>query len=320
MALARMWAVGIAAVLFGFAAAVQAQEYAAGERAFAQGEGERARAIWRPLARAGSARAQHALGVLFDRGKGEVARDPEAAARWYRRAAAQGHRDAQTNLGRLHAQGRGVSRDRERAAKLWRRAARHGHAVAQHNLALAYRQGRGVPQDSRQALRWLRRAAHQGLPAAQRELAAMHREARGVPRDPGRALAWLERAADQGDRRAARQARELRQRGVSPAALPESPAPDRADTQARRYALWLGSAPSRSAARAHWRRLRERLGGALDDLKLRLRTRGGARERAPEMTRLMASRFADAAAARAACRRLTREDRALFCQVLPSRP
>ncbi len=321
---ARRHALRLGAGLLGvlaLAGTAAAQGYAAGERAFEQGEGERARAICRPLARAGSARAQHALGVLFDRGKGDVAADPTAAARWYRRAAAQGHRDAQTNLARLQAQGRGVTEDPERAAKLWRRAARHGHAVAQYNLALAYRQGRGVPTDPPRAVRWLRRAAHQGLVAAQRRIAAWYRQGRGVARDPARALAWLERAGEAGDRRAAGEARRLRKRGVAPAAIPDPPGDIReARRTPRRYALWLGSAPSRRDARARWRALRRRLGDALADLRLRVHTPAGAADRDPGVSRLLGGRFPNADAAHAACRRLRSRDRALFCQVVPWSP
>jgi len=320
MRLAGALPVCMGIVLLALAGTAVAQGYADGEHAFARGEGERARALWRPLARVGSVRAQHALGVLLDRGKGDVAADPAAAARWYRRAAAQGHRDAQTNLGRLHAQGRGVAEDPERAVKLWHRAAQHGHPVAQYNLALAYRQGRGVPADPPRAARWLRRAAHQDLAAAQRRIAAWYRQGVGVARDPARALAWLDRAAGRGDPRAARQARRLRERGVTPAQIGEGPDTLRRRGVGRRYAVWLGSASTRRGARARWRDLRRRLDGALRDLRLRVRTPAGRAHRDPGVSRLLAGRFADADAANAVCRRLQSRDRALFCQVIQTAP
>jgi len=252
-----------------------------------------------------------------------VAADPEKAARWYRRAAEQGHRDARVNLGRLRAEGRGVDRDHERAVALWRRAARQGHPVAQYNLGLAYRNGRGVPRDGRRAAHWLRRAAHQGLAAAQAALGGFYRDGGVLPHDPGRALAWFARAAERGHTRAADAARRLRERGVRPGSLPAaSPAHGGGRPKAASYALWLGSARTRAGARAVWRTLHRRLGErVLAELRLRLRTVGGgpngARGDAP-VTRVLAGRFAEAGAARMACRRLTETDRTLFCQVVES--
>ena len=67
-------------------------------------------AAWRPLAEAGDAEAQTALGGLYLAGTG-VALDPAEAARWYRLAAEQGDPVAQLNLGDLYSRGHGVGRD-----------------------------------------------------------------------------------------------------------------------------------------------------------------------------------------------------------------
>jgi TPR repeat protein len=48
------------------------------------------------------------------------------------------------------------------AAKWYRKAAEQGHARAQTNLALMYEDGEGVPQNRQEAIRWFKKAAAQG--------------------------------------------------------------------------------------------------------------------------------------------------------------
>jgi hypothetical protein len=62
------------------------------------------------LARRGDAPAQLILGTMHLRGQG-VPVNPAEAARWYRRAAEQGHTVAQTELGVMYAAGIGVRQD-----------------------------------------------------------------------------------------------------------------------------------------------------------------------------------------------------------------
>ncbi len=58
----------------------------------------------------------------------------------------------------MHAKGRGVPQgDAEAAARWYRKAADQGHASAQFNLGSMYERGRGVPQDDAAALKWYRR-------------------------------------------------------------------------------------------------------------------------------------------------------------------
>jgi TPR repeat protein len=56
-------------------------------------------------------------------------------------------------------------------AVIWyRRAAEQGHAQAQYNLGFMYGSGLGVPQDDAEAVNWFRLAAEQGLAQAQTHL------------------------------------------------------------------------------------------------------------------------------------------------------
>jgi uncharacterized protein len=108
-------------------------------------------------------------------------------------AATTGHRDefiTRNNLGFMHAHGRGVPQDYAEAAKWYRRAAAQGHAGAQFNLGRRYADGRGVPQDYAEAVKWLRRAAEQGLADAQNDLGCMYAHGRGVPQDYLMAHIW----------------------------------------------------------------------------------------------------------------------------------
>ena len=102
---------------------------------------------------------------------------------WYRKAADQGHAAAQSNLGNMYKQGRGVSQSDKEAAVCYRKAADQGNAEAQYNLGAIYLEGQGVPKNIAKALSWFRKAAAQGLPdAAERvtELEAMQSSPAGM--------------------------------------------------------------------------------------------------------------------------------------------
>jgi len=207
------------------AATASAQDYAAGLRAFDEGAYAEAREIWRALADAGNVKAQYGLGVLYERGLGDIPRSYGRAAHWYARAAGEGHSAARNNLALMYANGLGVERSRERAVRLWTQAAEDGHAMAQFNLGLAYSRGEGVEPDNAAARKWFRRAAAQDLPRAQYALGQMHRLGVGVPKDPGKALAWYRRAAAQGHAEAEKWAAELEGQDVKPAAI-DAPRPE----------------------------------------------------------------------------------------------
>ena len=78
------------------------------------------------------------------------------------RAAKQGDAQAQTNLGLMYANGRGVRWDDAEAVKWYRQAAAQGHAKAQYNLGWMYEYGRGVRQDRALAQEWYGKACQNG--------------------------------------------------------------------------------------------------------------------------------------------------------------
>ena len=51
------------------------------------------------------------------------------------------------------------------ALREWRPLAEQGNAAAQSNLGMMYVQGKGVPQDFKEAIKWYRLAAEQGQPS-----------------------------------------------------------------------------------------------------------------------------------------------------------
>lgn len=140
-------------------APVVTDQFQNGTAAFDAGQYAKARELWLPLAEKGDVRAQHAIGRLYEKGKG-VSRDFAAAAVWYRKAAEKGHPDSEYRLAVGHAAGLGVKLDEAEALVWLRRAADHGHKRAQKNLARAYEQGRfGLKPDPEQAKYWYDKAA-----------------------------------------------------------------------------------------------------------------------------------------------------------------
>ncbi|MFZ6743759.1 tetratricopeptide repeat protein [Undibacterium sp. JH2W] len=76
---------------------------------------------------------QFNVGTMYSTGEG-VPKDDVQAVSWYRKAAEQGHAQAQSNLGLMYANGRGVQQDQE-LAYFWHLLARAGgNEDAQKNI------------------------------------------------------------------------------------------------------------------------------------------------------------------------------------------
>ena len=90
------------------------------------------------------------------------------------RAAERGDADAQFEIGKAFNAGVGVKRDDAEAARWYRRAAEQGHAFAQYGLGIACVMGRdGTEQSWHEAARWWRLSADQGHQGAQVDLGRM---------------------------------------------------------------------------------------------------------------------------------------------------
>jgi TPR repeat protein len=160
--------------------------------------------LWyRRAADAGYAVAQSNLGVMYADGKG-LAKDEAQAVRLYRLAADQGSAVGQTNLGFMHANGRGGVKDDAEAVRLYRLAADQGYPRAWSNLGFMYEQGRGgLAKDDAEAVRLYRLATDQGYAQAQNNLGAMYANGRGgLVKDDAEAVRLYRLAADQGNAQA----------------------------------------------------------------------------------------------------------------------
>jgi len=140
---------------------------------------------FRRSAELGYAPAQVALGYFYDTGS-VLARDPDQAAFWYKKAALQDDSLGEWLLGREIFLGTGI-RDLNEASDWLQKAARHDNPFAQFLLG----QIRLERNDYAQAADWFAKAANQGLPQAQQQLGLLLKQGRGVNEDKFEAYVWL---------------------------------------------------------------------------------------------------------------------------------
>ena len=153
----------------------------------------------------GDVGAECDLGIIY--AKGVAAETPEAR-RWIRRAAEQGHAEAQYYLGSTS-----DDDEQEEAVEWLRQAGEQGHVDAQFALAWKYRGTDGVRPDAECAVTWFRRAAERGHAEAQRLLGGHYADGYGVAQDDTEAVGWLRKAAEQGNADGAvRSRRDVRRR------------------------------------------------------------------------------------------------------------
>ena len=107
----------VLAFLMTLSAPVMAQDFQKGLAAYNTDDYATALQEWTPLAEAGDAAAQWALGAMYDNGDG-LSQDYAEAMKWFRLAAEQGSASAQSNLGFMYEGGRGVLQDNA-TAHMW---------------------------------------------------------------------------------------------------------------------------------------------------------------------------------------------------------
>jgi TonB family protein len=129
---------------------------------------------YRRAAEKGDASAQLNLGFMYQQGRnlpvygpngeflalpvnngGTILPDYAQAAKWYGKAAEQGSSFAQSSLGWLLLEGKGMNKNSGEALGLFLKAAEQGDASAQCILGELYVEGKAVQQDCIQAHRWL---------------------------------------------------------------------------------------------------------------------------------------------------------------------
>lgn len=119
---------------------------------------DRALMLYQKAAAQGDAFGKWRLGVMIDQGK--ASGTPERAVALFREAAAGKSPGAMASLGKMYAEGRGVARDYEAAMRYYQAAARLGSAHGIEGIGVLYANGQGVARDMDQALaHWLVAAA-----------------------------------------------------------------------------------------------------------------------------------------------------------------
>lgn len=174
-------AVGIAAMA---AAAAPAQNVKSGVDAWSRGDYQAAVTQWRGPAVAGDADAQFNLGQAYKLGRG-VPLDPALAESWFRKAALQGHPQAEDNYGlALFQAGR-----KAEAAPWLEKSVRRGEPRGQLVLGTMLFNGDGVARDYPRAYALMTLASQAGLKSASETLAQMDQYISPADRERGTALA-----------------------------------------------------------------------------------------------------------------------------------
>lgn len=88
----------------------------------------------------------------------------------WRQAADEGDLTAQRNIAHLYRWGKGVKQDLTQAAFWYYTAAKGGSDTAQYNLGIMYLRGEGIPRNEEEGIIWLQRAAEQNNGLAKKKL------------------------------------------------------------------------------------------------------------------------------------------------------
>jgi uncharacterized protein len=163
-----------------------------GVDAWSRGDYPAAIKEWRPLAINGDADAQFNLGQAYKLGRG-VPVDFKLAEGWYRKAAEQGHFQAEDNLGLILFQ----NGDRPKAMPYIEKSAVRGEPRAQYVLATALFNGDLAKKDWVRAYALMTRASASGLSQASASLAQMDQFIPLEQRQKGLAMARDIEAASQ---------------------------------------------------------------------------------------------------------------------------
>lgn len=121
-----------------------------------------------------TSRPQAVDGFYLSALRAEESGQETKAAHWYSIAAAQGHAQAQNNLGLMYFEGRGVRKSYSEAACWYEFSAAQGCAQAQNNLAVMKYFGLGTPRDPQGAEELLMLSAAQGHEQACYTLATLN--------------------------------------------------------------------------------------------------------------------------------------------------
>ena len=169
-----------------------------GEKYYKEEEYSKALGWFKKAADKGNADAQSRLGRMYYEGRG-VTQDYPKAMKWYRKAVDKGDSNGMCNIGVMYYEGQGVTKDYSEAMKWLRKAADMGNANAMNNLGYMYQSGQGVTKDYPEAMKWYRKAADMGNANAMYSLGYMYQYGQGVTEDYPEAMKWYRKAVDKGN-------------------------------------------------------------------------------------------------------------------------
>jgi len=165
-----------------------------GEKLYKEEEYEEAAKWYRKAAEDGHVAAQYRLGLCYE----GIDQYKHAAKYWMRKAAEQGYAAAQNQLGDWYSSGNGgVTQNDAEAVKWYKLAACQDDSQAQFNLGECYYNARGVAQDYAMAAEWYQKAAEQGNRIAQYALACCYYEGKGLSQDYSNAVRWYLKFVEQ---------------------------------------------------------------------------------------------------------------------------
>jgi CheY-like chemotaxis protein len=143
------------------------------------------------LAEKGDSHAQCRLGDYYFIPARSNSKNYTLAFMWYKKAAKQGHKQAQNHLGVMYLCGKGTNKNFKKAVKNFKNSADQGFIIAQCNLGDMYFQGNGVKKNFKKAFYWYEKAAQKGWAIAQWKLGEMFFKGQGVSKNFQKAYYWL---------------------------------------------------------------------------------------------------------------------------------
>ena len=146
----------------------------------------------------GKKEAHYRVGLQYECGDG-VAKDSVQAARWYQKAAEQGHPRAQFKFGTYVDMGVALT-SHLKSVDWFKKAADQGDAEAQLALGFKYYDGRDIKQNPYETARLWKLSAEQGFELAQFFWGQLLESGRcGVSKNKKEAIKWFKKAAEQGN-------------------------------------------------------------------------------------------------------------------------
>ena len=189
----------------------ESEDYLKGLVAYKNKDYTTALMLWLPLTNTGNANAQFMIGKLYMELVGDR-KNPNKAEYWFRRAAENGHLEAQTTLGLMYFNGDGIDKDLVLASKWLLKGTGNEESgdiavepvqetkldkkkIAPFNLGMiAYQK-----KDYTTAIMLWHPLAMEGNPEAQLMLGNLYMREEGIYKDPSRGLSWYQKAISQGD-------------------------------------------------------------------------------------------------------------------------